>query len=358
MPLFAMTVKWLCIAGGKKMAPRLSILPGRFCEDARADIYHHRVIQALGRHTDNDGWCRVRQQVIADAISASRATVNRKLADLVHWGYVAKHAADTSGRSIFYRVIYDSPAIPEPHGSENDPDEAPDFIDQFELVFGGPVTDGLQAGYNSDADNGGACNPPVTPAVTPSSYTCCNSTAVTHNDPSQRSSSTTLPPYPPAERGGGESGVSRSRRKRRSDEIADLLADLRAERPQRARVLDLLLAPVVSQRRLDAPSLRMSLVALADWPKLGQQADAVLMAAAKHLLDTRKASVKPADIQEAIEAPHVQAAGQFLIRAPSRQWDAWLAYMRALRSPLVRHIESCTAWTYPTEWPPSEEIAA
>ena len=81
--------------------PRLSIIPARFVEDTRPDLSHYKVLNALGRHLDSDGWCRVKQTTLADAIGLSRETVCRKLNNLVEWGYVEKDDEDGSGlRSV------------------------------------------------------------------------------------------------------------------------------------------------------------------------------------------------------------------------------------------------------------------
>lgn len=100
------------------MAPRYSIIPGRFVEDARPDVNHFRVLTKIGTHTDEEGWCKLKQITIANAIDCTRETVNRKLKDLVEWGYVEKDDTDGTGRAIKYRVLIDAPVS---RGSQVEP---------------------------------------------------------------------------------------------------------------------------------------------------------------------------------------------------------------------------------------------
>ena len=97
----------------KSSGPRLSIIPAAFAADARASIVHFRVLNLLGRHTDDHGWC-VRSQIkMAKEIGFSRETVNRAIKDLVEWGYVEKTGQGTTRQSVcFYRVILDPKVQP------------------------------------------------------------------------------------------------------------------------------------------------------------------------------------------------------------------------------------------------------
>ena len=48
--------------------PRFSIIPGDFATDQRADVAHFRVLNLIGRHTNEYGWCRLKQITIGDEI--------------------------------------------------------------------------------------------------------------------------------------------------------------------------------------------------------------------------------------------------------------------------------------------------
>lgn len=122
-------------------------------------------------------------------------------------------------------------------------------------------------------------------------------------------------------------------------------------------MIDLLLAPVVTQRRLDAPSASGTLANLADWPKAADASDAVLQAAAAWLLETRKATVKPADFQDALKADHVRAADQVWLDRHSPEWWAWVRHLQAQpgKRSLVPHIRECSRWAFPSAMPPAGE---
>lgn len=229
------------------MAPRFSIIPGRFVEDRRAGINHYRVLNALGRHTDGEGWCRVKQAKLGEACGLSREAVCRRLSDLEAWGYVEKHDEDGSGRAIWYRVVHDAPVKPRSSPGDKTDDRprkarrertAPDELGERAWASEGaqlPVTEPSQVGACNPSRT---CDDTITPGVTPSHHTWCDDTPSQHmNDPSQRSLSTTLsPPSPsppavvPMQRGWGR---------------VDWIEDLRAAGLP-ALVLDELLWPLVA----------------------------------------------------------------------------------------------------------------
>ncbi len=92
--------------------PRYSIIPQRFFKDARPHLSHTKVIGVLGTHSNETGWCRLKQRSISDSSALARETVNRAIADLIEWGYVEKR--DVKGRSSAYRLLMDSSAsIPD-----------------------------------------------------------------------------------------------------------------------------------------------------------------------------------------------------------------------------------------------------
>jgi hypothetical protein len=219
------------------MAPRLSIIPGRFVEDDRADLNHYRVLTALGRHTDADGWCRVKQAGLGEAVGLSRECVCRKMRDLTAWGYVEKHEEDGSGRAIFYRVLLDAKVTPSDTGAAakkkacRPPAKLP--LETPSEPAAGPVTLASQV-VTTEART---CDAGITPGVTPADHTRCDTWRHNSNDPSQRPFSTTLSPLPPLtpaapDAGGGVRSI-------------DWLDDLRAE-GQPAAILDDLLGKLAA----------------------------------------------------------------------------------------------------------------
>lgn len=90
--------------------PRYSIIPHEFFADTRPLMAHVRVMGVLGRHSNETGWCRLKQATVAAEAEISRETVCRALTDLETWGYVEK--AKGKGRSLCYRVVMDSKKPP------------------------------------------------------------------------------------------------------------------------------------------------------------------------------------------------------------------------------------------------------
>ena len=105
------------------------------------------------------------------------------------------------------------------------------------------------------------------------------------------------PPLPPA--GGRRAGV------KKLNQVEEALRAVGADPPEngaRRFAIDAVLAPLVRQRRLDAPSLEGSLRALADWiarKDLSQREAGQIVA---KVLEARKATVKPSDIEDAVKA--------------------------------------------------------
>ena len=219
--------------------PRYSIIPGDFATDMRADVGHFRVLNLIGRHTDAAGWCRLKQLVIGDAVGLSRETVNRKIGDLVAWGYVEKHAEDATGRAIWYRTIMDRPQRPPPTA-----DDDTDACDEAPPQPSGHVTRASQVGTEPVENGSGlhtTCDAALTPGVT-HSITPGVTPAITHNDPSL----TTKTP-PPHRCATGGSGSDRDL-KGNGEALCHAAEAAGAPHP----VVAHLLRPVLTERRFSA----------------------------------------------------------------------------------------------------------
>jgi DNA-binding MarR family transcriptional regulator len=79
-------------AKAKSPTYRYSIIPARAVTDPNITAQALRVLALLGRHTDENGWCRRSQVKMASELSCGRATVQRGLDELVAAGYVEKAA--------------------------------------------------------------------------------------------------------------------------------------------------------------------------------------------------------------------------------------------------------------------------
>ena len=286
--------------------PRYSIIPGDFACDPRAKLQHFRVINLIGRHTDKYGWCRLKQITIGDQVGLTRETVNRKLKDLVAWGYVEKRSDDASGRSIYYRTIMDRGEIPDAADDvrEDETDNDPKQRDlQEQHTSQRRVNDGSHVGYNLPEASGND-GEQITPDVSAVDHIRCDRTQSHNNDPSLTIFSNDPPPQPPA-RGGRERAKRISKRNvRRGIEIDEAIVDALAERPSDAKrtfAIAALLGPIVRQRFLDAPSLAGALSALADWIAERDLSAAEAKRVVDEVLRTRKATVKSSDIETQIK---------------------------------------------------------
>lgn len=96
--------------------PRYSIIPAAAVTDTRLQGRDLQVLCLIGRHTDRQGWCRLRQGVAADALKVSRSTVNRSISRLCELGYleIRQHWRPDGGQGTSsYRVRMDVDHVPE-----------------------------------------------------------------------------------------------------------------------------------------------------------------------------------------------------------------------------------------------------
>lgn len=103
-----------------KHGPRLSIIPAGAVTDGRLSPRALQVLCLLGRHTDDNGWCRIRQTRMAEEIGCARSTIQAALDQLYEAKWVERRlegrpgAADPDPEkqpyaSHAYRVILDVP---------------------------------------------------------------------------------------------------------------------------------------------------------------------------------------------------------------------------------------------------------
>lgn len=326
------------------MAPRYSIIPGDFAEDPRADVGHFRVLNIIGRHTDHDGWCRIKQINIGEACGLTRETVNRKLRDLVSWGYVDKHAEDATGRAIWYRTLMDRARRPEPV-AEADRDEPDLFDDPARETSGGPVRGGSHVGYNQDGAKTGelhtTCDPSLTPGVI-AAITPGVTPAITHNDPLLTTKTSPLTPIGSAD--GGEVEFNDQDVRRNAILIEMLIEDC-----DHLEVVNRLLVPILRVRRFSAKDRVAALRELRDDAR-GIPSPA-LEKAAELVLSSGVDTIKAERIAEAIRM--VKRAGAMVpIRRGTRQWAAWVEHLERTNPREAELMQRYDAWQVRAEWPP------
>lgn len=312
--------------------PRYSIIPGDFALDQRADVSHFRVLNLIGRHTDQAGWCRLKQLTIGEQVGLTRETVNRKLRELVEWGYVEKRAHDATGRAIWYRTIMDRGAPPA--GQVADDDDLDDLrAAHGSKGTGGHVRDGSHVGYNQAR----TCDR--------SDHTRCDRKRSHYNDPSLTTEET---PTPQA----GESSV---------DEFCDdevLTARVKSRKALDAMrpgpVVDKLLRPIVTQRRFSATDHGAALEAIASRAK--GMPTPLLEKAAELVLGADVSVIKLDRVLAALEA--VRRAGLMLVisrKANPKQWAAWERHYSAENPKIAPVMARADKWQVPRAWPDSSQ---
>lgn len=321
------------------MASRYSIIPADFVDDARPTLVHYRVIVSLGRRTNRSGWCVISQTKLAGKLGFHRQAVCTAIKELVAWGYVEKKGqADTKRALCFYRVLMDRtvPLADVPDGvedgdsaAEDEHGESGDDAADVSATADTPLSAIPDTHVSATADTRvrprqtrGVC-PRQTPITTP------RERPPSHNDRTARAPRT------------GEG------------EIENLLQQVRT--PDRARLLDRCLRPILSGLKFDAPSKLAALIQLADDPALRGLDDLGLDNVVRMVTTKRVDSVRASDIKRFIadEAPraamrHAQRAKQE--REAERSPEALTIWTR-IREEIRRSVpdEAFDAWIAPLE---------
>lgn len=287
------------------MAPRYSIIPGRFVDDARPTLMHFKIILALGRRTNRAGWCFVSQTKLAKVMGICRQSVSSAISDLVKWGYVEKKSQAETHRAICqYRVLLD--------GGSADDDEPDDGVGDVspgdDTSNGGDVSPVGDTGVASQATGGVAYE--ATPVTTP------RERPHTHNGARAR----------------------------------DLLEHASG---RSARVVDLVLRPLAGiltpSSGIDQASLLAEIAS-----SLDRRSDDVLVALRDHLRDTRSKWPSVARINDAADEIERAKPRGARVTVGTEQWIAWDRWLHVHEGSARRliHVERHGAWTVPTEWPP------
>ena len=328
-----------------RSGPRYSIIPGDFACDPRADVWHFRVLNLIGRHTNAHGWCRLKQIVIGDQIGATRETVNRKLKELVSWGYVEKRAGDATGRAIYYRTIMDRG---EPPNFDEDGAGVEQSLTLNEAQAQNradlPVRDGSHVGYNNTLELHSSCDR--------SDHTRCDRTHSQQNDPSLTTKGSTPSPH------AGQSGVDNFLDETSEGRTASLKSELalktmRADGSCPSNIIDRLLAPLVAQRRFSADD---HLTAMRE---IGRRCAGLPDAhVAKVLAIIVNADVRTVKLQRVCAAiDDVRKAGLMLVvQNGSPEFAAWLRHVKKADPPIAKLMARSNLWQVPDKFPPNKEV--
>lgn len=322
------------------MAPRYSLVPGDFVDDARPTLAHYRVLLALGRRTNKAGWCMVSQTKLAEHLGISRQTINSAITDLVKWGYVERRGQALTKRAICqYRVLLDR-AMSEAEPDDGvTPDADPSHADDAELdLLGGDVSP--TADTPPAVDKGGD--------VSPTADTTCRLqlTHVSPLDPTRgvasRGDTITIPGRTtPSHNERTAVAVRAGGRGSPSPEAID------AEDACQ-RVARLLLVPLARQRQFEAPDRSFAMGRLSQSPELQALDEEGLGRVLAALLAERQFSVKPADVERHVrlEAPRVEARAtarrMAALAGSGEARAAWARIVPALKARLGADVHE--AW--------------
>ncbi|RUV26577.1 helix-turn-helix domain-containing protein [Mesorhizobium sp. M5C.F.Ca.IN.020.32.2.1] len=96
--------------------PRYSIMPADAVFDLKAARLDIHVLAAIGTHTDNNGWCILRQKTLAEKIGSTAPSVRNSIGRLVKLGYLRvrhRHAESGAQLASYYQVVMDrEPVFP------------------------------------------------------------------------------------------------------------------------------------------------------------------------------------------------------------------------------------------------------
>lgn len=264
--------------GDRMVDARFSQFAGQAADDMRFGILHFRLIAHIGRQNQRRGWLRLSQTELARIWGVSRTRLSSAVNELVDWGYVAKRdQAQTKESFCLYKVV-DADAVPELDAGED------------------------AAGVFPSGDTPGddECSAEGTPLFR------LGNTSVPLMDTKRNRLSPTIagnsPPPPSASgtvgKGGG--GGFRSEKTIEADQVIDGLHEAGVS----ATTIEMLLEPLVRRRRIDCPDPLFALLQLGRW--VDQFPDKFpidgLIAARDALLTARRATVKDADITDAVKA--------------------------------------------------------
>ncbi len=305
-------------------------IPGRAAGDRRLTLIHLRTLCYIGRCGSRQPSVRLVQSEVAEDLGFCRQEIVRALGELADWGYISVTA---QGRERRYRLVFDRPC--ESEDMSGSPDTS--AID----LSGPPDTTGdnmsgppdILTNQSVGSTRHHLSGPPDTPSILEPLEPKKEDSPI----PSRRTDD---------DRSGGRFGSDWFR----------VLDGAKAPGGAIAKAVELLIAPVVTQRRLDAPVPQQAVTAIARLAVAKGLSEKGLAAAARYLLDTRKVTVKPSDFEAAMSHASVALADKVTVRRGTAQWAAWHRHLSEIKPSWGRLMGDASEWFVDAEWPPAAAV--
>lgn len=227
-------------------------------------------------------------------------------------------------------------------------------------LHGLPADETVQPLHGSGDDKG--CNP-VKERVQP----CQEKGATVAPEPSLNHQRT---PNRDARAGAREAGgqeksdQGREPKGERTSQVEELLGQVITDRPQRQRVVDLILAPICRQLPIKAPDRPFALGMLADWLTERKITEADAQRIVERVTTRRRANFSPGDVIQAAKEVLPLPNGQVLITRQEHPEAvrAWLAYLKGRTAPqdqlLAKWLREDGRAVVPSRFPPARTEAA
>jgi hypothetical protein len=335
---------------------------------------------SIAENTYNDTFrCKVGNLVLAEEVGVHERTIMRRLKELEDGGLITRHPNHRSNgrRPDAIEIVgfeawlmanrphrmrrvaggegpHDSMsggvsrAAPPNDNGLGDATSPPDNLPTGQFAHraaGVRLPTGQQVSGGNKEDS--RTRDPVLQERTPLAPHACGAEGT--DDRSSNQAGAPPPGAEPDASAAGQPGGSASERKRLA-----LIATLRAGGVA-AKVLDHLIAPLLSQRRFSCPDPEGGLRQLA--AQAADLAPEVLDAVAADVLKAAKAKFAPRHVEEALKER--RAAGiAFVIKPHMPEWHRWAEYL-AVHEPAARRLmERYQSWQVPSRWPPGKGAAA
>lgn len=118
---------------------RYSIIPADAVFDDRLSRFDVNLLAALGAHSNNNGWCTIKQATLAAKMHSTPGSVHNSLGRLVRFGYVKRrfrHADNGAQLASLYQVVMDREPIDADADAGISLDESAELVPSTESETG------------------------------------------------------------------------------------------------------------------------------------------------------------------------------------------------------------------------------